>query len=339
MKKKNKKKILLIGSNEFFTLESMYFRAFKKAQCDVKIFHVYNISKNFILRIIWKYLKFIFFFSQRHQILEYLKKNKNEYDLIIIFKGLYLSKKFIIEIKKINKSTKFVNIFPDDPFDVNYFKDISNKELLKAIKYFDYFFIYSKKIKKKLNLILPSKRITYLPFAHDEAIHKKSNFSYNDIYDLSFIGTADKERYNFLKKLSDYKILVAGNGWNNFKQLKNVTYIGSINTKKSAEVIKKSTISLNILRKQNYSSHNMRTFEIPAMAGLMLTKRTNEQNDFFKENRECLMYEDFKELNNKIKIILNNKKKFFKIKKNGYKVSKKYTYLSRAKYILRIIYQ
>ena len=38
-------------------------------------------------------------------------------------------------------------------------------------------------------------------------------------------------------------------------------------------------------------------------------------------------------------IIDKNKKKFFKIKKNGYKVSKKYTYLSRAKYILRIIYQ
>jgi spore maturation protein CgeB len=339
MKKKNKKKILLIGSNEFFTLEGMYFRAFKKAQCDVKIFHVYNISKNLILRIIWKYLKFFFFLKQRHQILNYVKNNKNKYNLIVIFKGLYLTKKFIIDLKKINPSIKFINIFPDDPFDVNYFKDISNRKLLKSIKFFDYFFIYSKKIKRKLELILPSNKTIYLPFAHDETIHKKLNFSYDDSYDLSFVGTADKERYNFLKKLSNYTILVAGNGWKNFKQLENVTYIGAVNTKKSAEVIKKSTISLNILRKQNYSSHNMRTFEIPAMGGLMLTKRSKEQNNFFRENKECLMYEDFKELNSKIKMILKDKKKFFKIQNNGYKVSKKYTYLSRVKHILKIVYQ
>ena len=43
MRNKNKKKILLVGSNEFFSLERMYLRAFKKANCDVKIFHIYNI--------------------------------------------------------------------------------------------------------------------------------------------------------------------------------------------------------------------------------------------------------------------------------------------------------
>jgi spore maturation protein CgeB len=339
MKKKNKKKILLVGSKEFFSLENMYLRAFKKAQCDVNIFHIYSIGKNLLFRFFWKYLKIFFFIKQRYDLLKYIKKNKNKYDLIIIYKGLYLTENFLGQLRKISHVSRFINIFPDDPLDFRYSRDISNRNLFESIKNFDYFFTYSKKIKKKLEIISQNKKIIHLPFAHDSFIHKKSKRNFTDVYDLSFIGSADKDRHDVIKKLTNYKILIAGNGWDKFSHLKNVSYLGAINAKQSAEVIRKSTISLNIPRKQNYYSHNMRTFEIPAMGGLMLTKRSSEQNIFFKENKECLMYEDFKDINNKIRMALKNKKKLVKIRNNGYKISKKYTYLSRAKYILKIIYK
>ena len=303
MRNKNKKRILLVGSNEPFSLERMYFRAFKKANCDVKIFYIYNTNKNLFFRFIWKYFKFLYFYQQRHGLQKYIKKNVNKYDLIIIFKGLYLNKKFIMDLKKICYSSKFVNIYPDNPFDRSYFNDISNNNSFKALKYFDYFFIYSKKIQKKLKLFLPRNKIIYLPFAHDPAIHKRKNFFCKNLYDISFIGTADKCRYNIVRQLTDYKIVIGGNGWDRYKQLKNVVYLGGINPQLSATVIRKSTISLNLLRKQNYDSHNMRTFEIPAMGGLMLTKRSAEQNHFFRENIDCLMYGNFKDLNNKIKLV------------------------------------
>ena len=337
MKKKYKKKVLLIGSKEYFSLEKMYLRAFKKAHCDVNIFHIHNINKNLISRLIWKYLKFFFFFDERFRLLKYLKKHQNKYDLIIIYKGLYLTDNFLIRLKKISPVSKFINIFPDDPFDVRYFKDISNKNILNAIKYFDYFFIFSKKIKKKLELFTLKKNIIYLPFAYDPDVHKRSKKSYNDMYDLSFIGTADDDRYNFIKELNSYKILVAGNGWSRYKKIKNVTYYGAINGKLSSEIIKKSIISLNLLRKQNYYSHNMRTFEIPAMGGLMLTKKSVEQSFFFKEGQECLMYENFNDIDNKIKMVLENKKKFKKIANAGHMVSRKHTYLSRVNSILKIV--
>ena len=53
-------------------------------------------------------------------------------------------------MKKIHKKAKWINIFPDDPFDTNDFKDISNKNVLKTIYFYDIFFIYSHKILKKL---------------------------------------------------------------------------------------------------------------------------------------------------------------------------------------------
>ena len=50
-------------------------------------------------------------------------------------------------MKKFIKA-KWINIFPDDPFDINEFKDISNKNVLKTIYFYDIFFIYSHKILK-----------------------------------------------------------------------------------------------------------------------------------------------------------------------------------------------
>ena len=337
MRNKNKKKILLVGSNEFFSLERMYLRAFKKANCNVKIFHIYNINKNLFFRFIWKYFKFLYFYQQRQKLQKYIKKNVNKYDLIIIFKGLYLNKKFIIDLKKICYSSKFVNIYPDNPFDRNYFNDISNNNLFKALKYFDYFFTYSKKIQKKLKLILPTNKIIYLPFAHDPAIHIRQKLFHKHLYDISFIGTADKERFNIIRQLKDYKIVIGGNGWDRYKQLKNVVYLGAINTQLSATVIRKSTVSLNLLRKQNYGSHNMRTFEIPSMNGLMLTTRSYEQNKFFPENRASFMFGNTQELNEKIEYIFSHPEKAKLIRRKGLSLVKKHNYMERLKCLIKLV--
>ena len=101
-----------------------------------------------------------------------------------------------------------LNIFPDDPFRADYFKDISNENILKTIPYFDHIFIYSKVILKKLKKKYPRNRLSYLPFGYDSVIHKKlKKKSKNSVkYDLSFIGTADDERYEIIKRLDEFKI-------------------------------------------------------------------------------------------------------------------------------------
>ena len=81
----------------------------------------------------------------------------------------------------------------------------------------------------------------------------------------------------------------------------------------------------------------MKTFEIPAMGGLMITKRTKEQKYFFPENKACLMYSDLVELKTKIRKVLKNPKKFHKVSKKAYKLSKYYSYKNRAKQILNTL--
>ena len=38
-------------------------------------------------------------------------------------------------------------------------------------------------------------------------------------------------------------------------------------------------------RRQNYDSHNMKTFEITSMNGLMLTLKSKDQSKYFPENK------------------------------------------------------
>lgn len=104
-------------------------------------------------------------------------------------------------------------------------------------------------------------------------------------------------------------------------------------------VIAKSYASINILRKQNLTSHNMKTFEIPAMGGLLVTTRTKEQNFFFPENKASIMFKNAKELEKKISFLKNNKKIAKSIRRRGFLLSHKHSYKNRAKYLFKIIYK
>ena len=161
----------------------------------------------------------------------------------------------------------------------------------------------------------------------------------NFISDISFIGTADDERYEIIKRLNEFKIILAGNGWNNYELGKNITYVREVNFKNFSKLLKTSKVSLNILRKQNKNSHNMKTFEIPSMGGLMITNRTFEQNFYFPENKASLMYGNIKELKLKIRKINNSYKKNNKIQKRSYAIVKKHSYIERVKYLLKKIYE
>src|SRR5207247_9449887 len=54
-----------------------------------------------------------------------------------------------------------------------------------------------------------------------------------------------------------------------------------------------STVCLNLLRSQNAGAHNMRTFEIPSMGGLMLTTRSDRKSTRLNSSHEWISYAVF----------------------------------------------
>ena len=78
------------------------------------------------------------------------------------------------------------------------------------------------------------------------------------------------------------------------------------------------------MRLQDKNSHNMKSFEIPALGGLMLTNFSREQMLFFEQNKECFMYKNKKDFINKIKFIFSHPAKRYFLRKKVFNKSKLY---------------
>jgi hypothetical protein len=65
MKKFNKKRILLIGTNEKTSLEMMYYRAFQEIGSSVYLLQIEKNTNNYILSKVKKVFKFFYFFYLR----------------------------------------------------------------------------------------------------------------------------------------------------------------------------------------------------------------------------------------------------------------------------------
>lgn len=331
-----KRNILLIGNDGISNLENSYFKAFKKIGFSVEF---YRIDRNIKNRIISKFESLFpsiknYFLQQK--LINYLKKNKRKYYFIFLFKGTYLNLRTLKFIKSIKK-TIWINYFPDDPFNVKN-NSISNLEFIKLIPEFDIFCIWSKKIKIKLEKKFKNNYFLYLPFAYDSLnnFRKKKRKKFKNI--ITFIGTHDSEREKVIKSIKFEKEVFGGN-WKRLSSFNksNIKINGHLHGKNMSDKIMSSAISLNILRRQNKTAHNMKTFEIPGNYGLMLTTRSKEQNEYFRENHSSFMYSNTKELNDKIKFILKNSKISNKVRERGYRLAQKQNYLNRAKILIKKI--
>jgi len=97
--------------------------------------------------------------------------------------------------------------------------------------------------------------------------------------------------------------------------------------------LKTYSIQLNIFRPHNIGSHNMRTFEIPAIGGLQLAPESAENREFFLPDSEIVLYSSVEELNEKINWLLENPNIVKDIKEASYKkcLASEYSYFHRSK--------
>jgi len=333
---KKTKSVLIIGSKYKFSLENFYKKAFhfngvKKIFffSNNFYFYLYSVLRNMKL----DFLFFPFRYIYKIRLNLFLKKIKFV-NLIIVFKGIEIDKQFLLELKNKYPHTKITNIYTDDPFNLAS-PSTSSPLVLDCIPTYDFFFIWSKKIKNKLKKKYKLyKNFYYLPFAYNHRVLKIVKRKINKKY-ISFVASSDYYRENIIKNIKKIKLIIFGNSW--AKNLGNHSINNFIYGKKLIHITAKSYASINILREQNKTSHNMKTFEIPAMGGLLFTTRSQEQNFFFPENKASIMFSSIREFEKKIFFLLKNKKIAERIRQKGFELSRKHSYNNRAKYLLKLI--
>jgi spore maturation protein CgeB len=233
--------------------------------------------------------------------------------VILIFKGMEISKWSLAKIRRQN--IKLVNYNFDHPFHF-FSRGTGNRFVKEAIPYYDLHISYSARIAKELHAKFNVKAVS-LPFGFhitDDQFQAVVNENRPEINRVCFVGNPDQWRISILKKMlrDGISVDVYGFGWEKYFNSTERLCIHKPRQSRSFwsdpdefwKVLRQYRIQLNFFRPHNEGSHNLRTFEVPAVGGILLTPESEEQTLFFEEGKEIFFYSDYESLLSQCKLLL-----------------------------------
>ncbi len=306
----SKSSILISGSCVDGGLASSLAKGFSEAGWAVHHFDDEASTQNFSKDFIGRCLNRFFWKIRASKVQKLFISNalKIKPDVLFILKGFYYDIKTLKMIRQKLPHVKLVHFNPDNSFNTWHFGN-SNAWIRKSIPYYDIHLTWGKFLISPLRRA-GAQKIIYFPFGFDPSLHhpvlelsleEKKKYS----SDISFVGSWDEEREYWLSHLLDYNIKIWGNGWDRAADSIQAKWQKSeITGKNFSTVCCASKINLNFIRRQNLPAHNMRTFEIPASGGFMLSTRTEEQSQLFSEGSEIACFSTPQELREKLDFYL-----------------------------------
>jgi spore maturation protein CgeB len=101
------------------------------------------------------------------------------------------------------------------------------------------------------------------------------------------------------------EIDVFGNNWNKYSLHRNIHFKGYASGEELWKNLRVYRVQLNLMRTHNLGSHNMRSFEIPAIGGIQLAPDTVDHRSFFKPEEEIFLFKNAEDCYNQIAKILS----------------------------------
>lgn len=327
------KRIIVVGSGHLAALERIYMKHLILLGNEVMLYPIQDYfleyyNKNFYHKIKFRIGLSSIYSKLQNDLIKFVDNNKPSH--ILVFKGMELLPTTLL--KWAAQSIKLINYNPDNPF-IFSGKGSGNRNLTNSISLFDLYVSYDKDIVQQLKL--KNVNSILIPFGFDI-----EDFDFDQIIDepeilrVCFVGNPDSERVNFIKKLDSYNIPIDlyGNGWGKYIQSNTIKIFPSVYGIDFWKTLRKYAVQLNLMRIHNLDSHNMRSFDIPGVGGIMLAPKTKDHALYFKDNVEVCLFENIDDCVRKINFLLNcDATKRELIRTNSRKISlKNYTYQNRV---------
>lgn len=186
--------------------------------------------------------------------------------------------------------------------------------------------------------------VEYLPFGYSPDLHfveppsPAEQMRYS--CDIVFAGGADSERASVIRSLvqAGFKVSLYGDYWKRYRSVSacDKGYADVVTLRKAVAGAK---LSLGLVRRANRDGHSMRTFEIPAMGGCMLTEDTPEHREIFGSEGERTVYFNSRdEMIRKARWLLDHEEERRRLASaaRDWIVSGKHTYADRLRRILNL---
>lgn len=274
---------------------------------DVELFAAQNLfleryKKNALTKILYRLGLSAILKDINKSLIQKIKSFKPT--VVLIFKGMEIFPETISLIKLLK--IKVANYNPDNPFLFSG-RGSGNKNISRSIDLYDLHLTYHRDVKEKIERTY-SINTSLIPFGFDlsKQLYQECLLE-TEILKTCFLGNPDKFRAEAIVELAKngIEIDVYGQNWNKFVNHNLINSFDSVYNDEFWKTIRRYRVQLNIMRPHNPTSHNMRTFEIPAVGGIQLAPDTIDHRIFFEPNLEINLYTDYANCSDQIRNILS----------------------------------
>jgi spore maturation protein CgeB len=333
-------RIIIVGSDKIYAIENFYKKYLIDLGAEVFVFTAQNYFYEYYNQSIFHKILYRFSLSGIiTRINRLFKENVVQFnpDIIWVFKGMEIRPDSLKWAK--NKKIKLVNYNPDNPF-IFSGRGSGNSNVTRSISLYDLHFTYNMSVKEKLENEYKM-NVCFLPFGFDlDNRLFETCANQEEIVKLCFAGNPDKERAGFIEAMAitGIKIDVFGNDWDRFINNDSITIHPPVYGDEFWKILARYRLQLNLMRPHNEDSHNMRSFEVPAVGGIMLAPDTREHRMFFSDGQEVFLFANLQNAVSMTKIILGmSKSEIERIRNNARSRSlmSGYSYKERTDIVFR----
>jgi len=267
-------------------------------------------------------------------------------DLVWVGKGAWALPWLWREFKRQSPAAELVCYNADNPL-VTYSRGGNRPWVTASIPCFDLYVTYNQQLLDPLRQA-GARRVLRLPFAWDPVLHPVLQVSEAErqqyACDVVFVGNGDSTRERWLDDIlqarqgSGWRLAIYGS-WRNCRSglVRESIRGAALYGVEMVKAVRSAKVALNILRKQNEGSHNMRTFEIPGCGGIMVSQESPEQQEFFPGGEAAVYFNDAPDAAAKISFLLANEPQRGQLCARAVAIVRSHTYLERARALLENI--
>jgi len=299
-------KILFVGSEADCSLERWYAVHLKEAGVEVELFPIQSIFFEYYRKSLVNKLIFKTGLSSIYQRMDRMLReavNSFKPDIVWIFKGMEVYPSFLSWLKE--QGIRSVNFNPDNPF-IFSGRGSGNKNVTESIGLYDLHFSYDRvicdRIEKEYRL-----PCHLLPFGHDlrDDVYEMC-LKQKEEREVCFLGNPDRYRADFVLALAERcAVNVYGHDWDRYVRHSAVKVFRPAYGDDFWKVLYRYRVQLNLHRPHNLQSHNMRSFEIPAVGGIGLYPDTPDHRLYFEDRKEVFLFKNMAECADVASYLLN----------------------------------
>lgn len=335
-------RILVLDSTGVATTGSSFSRAFRAlghqvTQLDpTEILNTDVIYRNRVLR---RVLERMILDWQAPRILEQLLSV--EADMIFVVNGKWALPRLWHDYRAVRPETRLVCYNTDDPITI-YSRASNAAWVTEAIGCYDLFATYKDDISDDL-VRYGSKAVLILPFAWDPEVLPTAEPNGSE-FDILFLANGDAFRQKILIDIlsephaANLRIGVFGH-WkrSGHARLDAIAKPMPYTQEEQSQAMANAIVCLNILRAQNATTHNLRSFEIPGAGGLSLCQHTPQIGKFFPADEAALYFDTPERAVNHVLNMKKNPNLRSRIVARSKEIVAKHTIAHRARELLAAV--